>query len=387
MALGEGNQSLALGEGNIATAKLAGPSDATAKLAGPSDATAKLAGPSDKTSPGKKHLEREDREGYDPDEEPPTAQYSEDSLRLYQQEINRISRLLSEEEVKLARQIQELLKLEESREKLEKELQREPDRGEWAQAVQLKESELINRVQKGREARDKMVVSNLKLVVSIAKKYQNRGLDLTDLIQEGSLGLIRAAEKFDCEKGYKFSTYGIWWIRQSINRAICDSSRIIRLPVYLHETVSNVKKTIRLMSKEDFHLREEKVATEMEMTTEKLRFIIQCARPILSLDSARFKVNNYWSINYLESAEETPDEYVLKLCLREDIDKVLKTLTERERLVLEMRFGLDDGREKTLKEIGDVFDLTRERIRQIEVKALRKLDDPRRHRILLEYIQ
>ena len=337
-------------------------------------------------SQGNKKLEPENLEGYDLDEEPPDAQYYDNSLKIYQQEIHKISRLRAEEEVELARQIEELLILEKSREKLEKRLQREPEEQEWAKAVKMKLPELRDRLHKGRKAREKMVIANLRLVVSIAKRYQNRGLDFPDLIQEGSLGLIRGAEKFDYQKGYKFSTYGIWWIRQAITRAICDYSRIVRLPVYLHETVSQVKKTIRLMSRENSHLTEEEVATEMEMTTEKLRFILQCAQPVLSLDSNSLNLNNYSSIIYLQSVTETPDNYVLEKCLRADIDRVLKTLTDRERLVLQMRFGLDDGTEKTLKEIGDTFNLTRERIRQIEVKALRKLEDPRRHRLLKEYI-
>jgi RNA polymerase primary sigma factor len=141
------------------------------------------------------------------------------------------------------------------------------------------------------------------------------------------------------------------------------------------------------MSRENFHISEEEVATQMEMTTEKLRFIIQCSKPILSLDYNLSKFNNYSWISSLESSEETPENYVLEKSLREDIERVLKTLTDRERLVLEMRFGLDDGREKTLKEIGDTFNLTRERIRQIEVKALRKLEEPRRNRILKDYFQ
>lgn len=338
-------------------------------------------------SRGKKKLEQEDLEGYDLDEEPPNAQYSEDSLRLYQQEIHKFSRLRAEEEVELARQIEELLVLKNSRKKLAKQLQREPEEKEWATAVKMNESELRDRLHKGRRAREKMVVSNLRLVVSIAKRYQNRGLDLSDLIQEGTVGLIRGSEKFDYQKGYKFSTYGIWWIRQSISRAICDSSRIVRLPVYLHETVSHLKKTISLMSKENFHISEEEVATKMEMTTEKLRFIIQCSKPILSLDYNLSNFNNFSWMTSLKFYEKTPENYVLEKSLREDIERVLKTLTEREKLVLEMRFGLDDGREKTLKEIGDTFNLTRERIRQIEVKALRKLDDPRRHRILKDYFQ
>lgn len=341
----------------------------------------------EEVSLGKKKLEQENLEGYEPDEEPPTAQYSEDSLRIHQHEINRISRLRAEEEIELAKQIEELLVLEKTKENLKTKLQREPEEREWAKAANMKLPELRDRLHKGRKAREKMVVANLRLVVSIAKRYQNRGLDFSDLIQEGTLGLIRGSEKFNYQKGYKFSTYGIWWIRQSITRAICDYSRIVRLPVYLHETISQLKKIIKLMSEESIPIAEEEVATRMEMTAEKLRFILKCAKPIFSLDSGGSQVNNYYTINSVQSFDKTPDSYVLEKCLKDDIDRVLKTLTDRERLVLQMRFGLDDGREKTLKEIGDTFNLTRERIRQIEVKALRKLEDPRRNHVLKEYMR
>lgn len=324
---------------------------------------------------------------YDIDEEPPTATFTEDSIQFYQQEIHKISRLRAEEETNLASQIEELLELEKNREKLEKKLEREPKEAEWASELNISISELRDRLQQGRLAKNKMVGANLRLVISIAKRYQNRGLDFQDLIQEGSLGLIRATEKFDRSKGYKFSTYGIWWIRQAITRAICDSSRIIRLPVYLYETVSQIKKIVKQMSIECCPLTTEEVATRMEMTTEKLRFIVECAQPTLSLDYPIGKGENTIYQEDIEFEGETPAEYVFKNCLKEDVETVLKTLTERERNVLQMRFGLDDGQEKTLKEIGDTFNLTRERIRQIEVKALKKLEDPKRHRILRGYIR
>lgn len=324
---------------------------------------------------------------YDLDEEPQTATFTEDSIRFYQQKINQISRLRGDEETHLARQIDELLALERTREKLEKKLQRSPNETEWATAVKISVSELRDRLKQGRRAKNKMVTANLRLVISIAKRYQNRGLDLLDLIQEGSLGLIRATEKFDYTKGYKFSTYGIWWIRQAITRAICDYSRMIRLPVYLYETVSQIKKTVMQMSLESSPITAEAVATRMEMTTEKLRFIVQCAQATLSLDCPIGKGENTIHSEAIKFEGETPAEYVFENCLREDVETVLKTLTERERNVLRMRFGLDDGQEKTLKEIGDTFNLTRERIRQIEVKALKKLEDPKRNRILREYIR
>ncbi|NES64423.1 MAG: sigma-70 family RNA polymerase sigma factor [Okeania sp. SIO2D1] len=326
------------------------------------------------------------KSSYDQDIEPPTATFTEDSIQFYHKEINKIPRLRAEEEINLAHQIDELLALEQIRENLEKQLQRSPNETEWATAVKMSIPELRDRLQQGRQAKNQMVTANLRLVTSIAKRYQNRGLDFQDLIQEGSLGLIRATEKFDHTKGYKFSTYGIWWIRQAITRAICDYSRIIRLPVYLYETISQIKKTVRQMSMERCLLTAEEVATRMEMTTEKLRFIVECAKETLSLETPIGKGENTICQEAIEFDGETPAKYVFENCLQEDVETVLNTLTERERNVLRMRFGLDDGQEKTLKEIGVRFNLTRERIRQIESKALKKLEDPKRNRILREYL-
>ncbi|NEP82409.1 MAG: sigma-70 family RNA polymerase sigma factor [Okeania sp. SIO3B3] len=324
---------------------------------------------------------------YDQDIEPPTATFTQDSIQLYHKEINKIPRLRPEEEINLAHQIDELSALEQIRKNLEKKLKRSPNDAEWATALKISIPELRDRLQQGRQAKNKMVTANLRLVTSIAKRYQNRGLDFQDLIQEGSLGLIRATEKFDHTKGYKFSTYGIWWIRQAITRAICDYSRIIRLPVYLYETISQIKKTVKQMSTERCLLTAEEVATRMEMTTEKLRFIVECAQETLSLEIPISKGENTIYKEAIEFDGETPAKYVFENCLQEDVETVLNTLTERERNVLRMRFGLDDGQEKTLKDIGDTFNLTRERIRQIEAKALKKLEDPKRNRILREYLR
>ncbi|MEM1169162.1 MAG: sigma-70 family RNA polymerase sigma factor [Cyanobacteria bacterium P01_H01_bin.35] len=323
---------------------------------------------------------------YDIDKEPPIATFTEDSIQLYHKQINQVPRLGAEEEIHLAHQIDELLALERIYEKLEEKLKRSPNETEWAAVVKMSTLELRERLRKGKLAQKKMVTANLRLVTSIAKRYQNRGLDFQDLIQEGSIGLIRATEKFDHTKGYKFSTYGIWWIRQAITRAICDYSRMIRLPVYLYETVTQIKKIVKQMSIECSLLTAEEVATRMEMTTEKLRFIVECAQETLSLDGPIGKGENMIDHEAIEFDGKTPAKYVFENCLQEDVETVLNTLTERERNVLQMRFGLDDGQEKTLKEIGDIFNLTRERIRQIESKALKKLQDPKRHRILREYI-
>jgi RNA polymerase primary sigma factor len=314
--------------------------------------------------------------------------YTEDSIRLYLQEIGRIRLLRADEEIELARKIADLLELERVREQLCNELDRSPKDKEWADAVKMPLPAFRQRLHLGRRAKDKMVQSNLRLVVSIAKKYMNRGLTFQDLIQEGSLGLIRAAEKFDHEKGYKFSTYATWWIRQAITRAIADQSRTIRLPVHLYETISRIKKTTKLLSQEMGRKpTEEEIATRMEMTIEKLRFIAKSAQLPISLETPIGKEEDSRLGDFIESEGETPEDQVAKNLLREDLESVLDTLSPRERDVLRLRYGLDDGRMKTLEEIGQIFNVTRERIRQIEAKALRKLRHPYRNSILKEYIR
>jgi RNA polymerase primary sigma factor len=314
--------------------------------------------------------------------------YTEDSIRIYLQEIGRIRLLRAEEEIELARKIADLLELERIRERLEEKLERIPSDQEWAAEVNMAFPEFRRRLFLGRRAKDKMVQSNLRLVVSIAKKYMNRGLSFQDLIQEGSLGLIRAAEKFDHEKGYKFSTYATWWIRQAITRAIADQSRTIRLPVHLYETISRIKKTTKLLSQEMGRKpTEEEIATRMEMTIEKLRFIAKSAQLPISLETPIGKEEDSRLGDFIEADGETPEDQVSKSLLREDLENVLDTLSPRERDVLRLRYGLDDGRMKTLEEIGQIFNVTRERIRQIEAKALRKLRHPNRNSILKEYIR
>ena len=318
----------------------------------------------------------------------PKGVYTEDSIRVYLQEIGRIRLLRPDEEIELARKIADLLYLEELASQFESDNGREPDKKEWAALVEMPLIRFRRRLMLGRRAKEKMVQSNLRLVVSIAKKYMNRGLSFQDLIQEGSLGLIRAAEKFDHEKGYKFSTYATWWIRQAITRAIADQSRTIRLPVHLYETISRIKKTTNVLSQE-FGRKptEEEIAESMEMTIEKLRFIAKSAQLPISLETPIGKEEDSRLGDFIEADIENPEQDVAKNLLREDLEGVLATLSPRERDVLRLRYGLDDGRMKTLEEIGQIFDVTRERIRQIEAKALRKLRHPNRNGVLKEYIK
>ena len=318
----------------------------------------------------------------------PKGVYTEDSIRVYLQEIGRIRLLRPDEEIELARKIADLLQLEELAAQFESDKGQLPDMKEWAALVDMPLIKFRRRLMLGRRAKEKMVQSNLRLVVSIAKKYMNRGLSFQDLIQEGSLGLIRAAEKFDHEKGYKFSTYATWWIRQAITRAIADQSRTIRLPVHLYETISRIKKTTKTLSQE-FGRKptEEEIAESMEMTIEKLRFIAKSAQLPISLETPIGKEEDSRLGDFIEADIENPEQDVAKNLLREDLEGVLATLSPRERDVLRLRYGLDDGRMKTLEEIGQIFDVTRERIRQIEAKALRKLRHPNRNGVLKEYIK
>ena len=318
----------------------------------------------------------------------PKGVYTEDSIRVYLQEIGRIRLLRPDEEIELARKIADLLQLEELAAQFESDHGHYPDTKEWAALVEMPLIKFRRRLMLGRRAKEKMVQSNLRLVVSIAKKYMNRGLSFQDLIQEGSLGLIRAAEKFDHEKGYKFSTYATWWIRQAITRAIADQSRTIRLPVHLYETISRIKKTTKTLSQE-FGRKptEEEIAESMEMTIEKLRFIAKSAQLPISLETPIGKEEDSRLGDFIEADIENPEQDVAKNLLREDLEGVLATLSPRERDVLRLRYGLDDGRMKTLEEIGQIFDVTRERIRQIEAKALRKLRHPNRNGVLKEYIK
>jgi RNA polymerase primary sigma factor len=276
---------------------------------------------------------------------------SDDPVRMYLREIGRIPLLTADQEIELARKI---------------------EMGGPEGAI----------------AKRKLTQANLRLVVSIAKKYVGRGMLFLDLIQEGNLGLIRAAEKFDYERGYKFSTYATWWIRQAITRAIADQARTIRIPVHMVETINKLKKVQRKLSQDKGRKpTEEEIAESMEITVSKLRDIIKVAQEPISLETPIGKEEDSRLGDFIEDREaETPASHVTQDLLRDDIIEMMAGLSPRERDVLRLRFGLDDGRQRTLEEVGQLFGVTRERIRQIEAKALRKLRHPNRSRRLREYI-
>ncbi len=276
---------------------------------------------------------------------------SDDPVRMYLREIGRIPLLTANQEIELARQIE----------------------GGGSE---------------GAIAKRRLVQANLRLVVSIAKKYVGRGMLFLDLIQEGNLGLIRAAEKFDYERGYKFSTYATWWIRQAITRAIADQARTIRIPVHMVETINRLKKITRKLAQDKGRKpTEEEIAESMEISVSKLRDIVKVAQEPISLETPVGKEEDSKLGDFIEDREaETPASNVTQELLREDITEVMAGLSARERDVLRLRFGLDDGRQRTLEEVGQLFGVTRERIRQIEAKALRKLRHPNRSRRLREYI-
>lgn len=267
-----------------------------------------------------------------------TETFTEDSVRLYLREIGRVKMVKPDEEIELARLI----------------------------------------AKGDREAKKRLIQANLRLVISIAKKYVNRGLPFQDLIQEGNLGLIRAAEKFDHTKGFKFSTYATWWIRQAISRGLADKSRTIRVPVHMVESINKMKKTSARLSQElGRKPTESELSTAMDLPVGKIQEIIQADREPISMEMPLNRDEETYLGDLIEDNESArPDSTTVEELMRQDLNRMLSQLTPRERDIMHLRYGLEDGRQRTLEEVGRLFNITRERVRQIEHKAFRKLRQP-----------
>ncbi|NCC32671.1 MAG: RNA polymerase sigma factor RpoD, partial [Chloroflexia bacterium] len=298
------------------------------------------------------------------------------SVRLYLREIGQVPLLTAEQEKRLAQEI-------EKGQIAERKLK---DKDVSPGSPEAKQLELERAA--GNEARQKMAAANLRLVVSIAKRYRDRGLPLLDLIQEGSLGLLRAIEKFDHNKGYKFSTYATWWIKQALSRALADQSRLVRLPVHLGETLNRIQAARRQLTQSlGREPTDAELANFLNMSEDKLRELRRTAQDPVSLATPVGEEADSTLADFIPDPHALDaDDAAASGMLRQQIATALDQLTERERRVLELRYGLSDGQPRTLEEVGKAFGVTRERVRQIEVKALRKLRHPRLGKLLKDYL-
>ena len=321
----------------------------------------------------------------------------DDPVKVYLKEIGKVPLLSGEEEIELAKQMlkgtefQKMIDLMAARDAGEEPAEEDLALWEILPEEPFSEEELAAmnaEIAKGEKAKKRLSEANLRLVVSIAKRYVGRGMHFLDLIQEGNLGLIKAVEKFDYQKGYKFSTYATWWIRQAITRAIADQARTIRIPVHMVETINRVMRVSRQLVQElGRDPTSEEIAREINQPEEKVREILKIALDPVSLETPIGEEEDSHLGDFIPDDDvPAPVEATSQIMLREQLVEVLDTLTPREAKVLELRFGLRDGRQRTLEEVGKEFDVTRERIRQIESKALRKLRHPSRSRKLRDFL-
>ena len=310
----------------------------------------------------------------------------EDPVRMYLKEIGKVPLLTADEEIVLAKQMEAGADAHNRLEEIEELLK---DADDEKRAELLKEQKQMKMLEyAGEEAKNRLAEANLRLVVSIAKRYAGRGMLFLDLIQEGNLGLIKAVEKFDYRKGYKFSTYATWWIRQAITRAIADQARTIRIPVHMVETINKLIRVSRQLLQElGREPTPEEIAAEMDMSVDRVREILKISQEPVSLETPIGEEEDSHLGDFIQDDNvPVPADAAAFTLLKEQLVEVLSTLTDREQKVLRLRFGLDDGRARTLEEVGKEFNVTRERIRQIEAKALRKLRHPSRSRKLKDYL-
>lgn len=311
----------------------------------------------------------------------------EDPVRMYLKEIGKVPLLSADEEIELAQNMEDGAVAAEKINVLKGRL----DGASEEEKAEIKEEikTLQRDVDKGADAKKRLAEANLRLVVSIAKRYVGRGMLFLDLIQEGNLGLIKAVEKFDYKKGYKFSTYATWWIRQAITRAIADQARTIRIPVHMVETINKLIRVSRQLLQElGREPSPEEIAKEMNMPVERVREILKISQEPVSLETPIGEEEDSHLGDFIKDDNvPVPADAAAFTLLKEQLEEVLGTLTEREQKVLTLRFGLEDGRARTLEEVGKEFNVTRERIRQIEAKALRKLRHPSRSRKLKDYLE
>lgn len=312
----------------------------------------------------------------------------EDPVRMYLKEIGKVPLLSAEEEIELAKKMEAGAVAEEKISLLKTRMQESEDDAE-KEEIEAEIKELQKEVDWGDDAKKRLAEANLRLVVSIAKRYVGRGMLFLDLIQEGNLGLIKAVEKFDYRKGYKFSTYATWWIRQAITRAIADQARTIRIPVHMVETINKLIRVSRQLLQElGREPSPEEIAAEMNMPVDRVREILKISQEPVSLETPIGEEEDSHLGDFIKDDNvPVPADAAAFTLLKEQLEEVLGTLTEREQKVLTLRFGLEDGRARTLEEVGKEFNVTRERIRQIEAKALRKLRHPSRSRKLKDYLE
>ena len=299
---------------------------------------------------------------------------SNDIVKSYLREVGRIPVLTTEQEICYGKQVQQMMILLEGKRNLEFELNHEPTISQWAEKMQLSQEILLQQFEQGRIAKQKMIRSNLRLVVYVAKKYQKRNMEFLDLIQEGSLGLERGVEKFDPTRGYKFSTYAYWWIRQGITRAIARQGRTISLPIHITEKLNKIKRVQTKLSQELGRTpKVAEIAQELSLEPQKIREYLSLIRQPISLATSISSERDIELQDILKDEGLSSEFYVDRELLSEDINKLLLKLTPQERKVLTLRFGLVDGKELTLAQVGKHMDMSRERVRQLEKQAIGKL--------------